>query len=280
MPHELILPDPAQAVVDAFLREADAEAPGLIEGLYLVGSVALDDFRAGSSDIDFVAVTAGRPDTTGVEVLERVHARLRERWRRPFFDGIYVTWDDLAADPTLLGPGPSTHEGRFYLDRRSERTPIAWHTLARHGVRCRGPAAADLRIWTDEAVLLAWTNENLDAYWRPRLDRGTQLFTAAGMAALTAWTCGWTVLGVSRLHYTLATGEITSKHRAGVYARATFPERWHHVIDEALRIRRGTAGRSLYRSPLSRRRDMLAFGNIVIADAHRLYDERRRNWKE
>jgi len=30
---------------DAYLHLADAEAPGLIEGLYLAGSVVLDDFR-------------------------------------------------------------------------------------------------------------------------------------------------------------------------------------------------------------------------------------------
>lgn len=35
----------------------DAEAPGLLQGLYLVGSLALDDYRPGVSDVDFVAVT-------------------------------------------------------------------------------------------------------------------------------------------------------------------------------------------------------------------------------
>jgi predicted nucleotidyltransferase len=44
--------------VDAYLSQATA----LIDGLYLFGSIALDDFHPGRSDIDFVAVTADRLD--------------------------------------------------------------------------------------------------------------------------------------------------------------------------------------------------------------------------
>jgi hypothetical protein len=269
----MTLPAPAQAVVDAFLAAVDVEVPALIEGLYLVGSVALDDFRPHRSDVDFVAVMPRRPDATSLAALQRIHARLQERWRRPFFDGIYVTWDDLAHDPALLDHCPSAHEGRFQPTGRGDL--IAWHTLARHGVRCRGPAVADLTVWIDATALAAWTNDNLDTYWQRRvLDRGARLFTPYGLHGLTEWACEWCVTGVSRLHYTLATGAITSKEGASIYALATFPDRWHRVIDEALRIRRAATGRALYRSPLARRRDVRAFTAMAIADAHRLYMER------
>jgi hypothetical protein len=265
------LPTLVQAVVDDYLEITGAEAPGLVEGLYLVGSVALGEFRPASSDIDFVAVTANRPDAVALAALERVHTRHYARWRRPFFDGIYVTWNDLAGDPARLGPGPSTHESRFHTDSRGERNPIVWHTLAQCGVCCYGPATAALAVWHDPAVLAAWTNNNLDSYWRRFIDRGANLFTPSGLAALSAWSCMWCVLGVSRLHYTLATSEITSKEGAGLYAFATFPARWRRVNEEALRIRRVTAGRSRYGSPLARRRDVLDFTNMVIEDSHRVY---------
>ena len=74
-----------QEVVTSFLDTVDAEAPGLVEGLYLTGSVALDDFRPHESDIDFVAVMATHPDTASIATLERAHARLHARYRRPFF---------------------------------------------------------------------------------------------------------------------------------------------------------------------------------------------------
>ena len=47
------------------------------------------------------------------------------------------------------------------------------------------------------------------------------------------------------------------------------------MINESLRIRRAE-GRPLYRNPLARRRDTLAFATMVIADAHRLHAARTR----
>lgn len=41
-----------------YLEVADRLEPGLVEGLYLQGSIALGDYRPGVSDIDFVAVTS------------------------------------------------------------------------------------------------------------------------------------------------------------------------------------------------------------------------------
>ena len=102
----------------------------------------------------------------------------------------------------------------------------------------------------------------------------------------------WVVLGVCRLHYTLTTGAITSKDAAGRYGLTVFAPRWHRVLNESLRIRRrdrargdvasaaaeliddmrirrrGDAG-SLYRTPIRRRHDALAFAEMVMADAER-----------
>ena len=80
-----------QSVVDVYLSAVDAEAPDLVEGLYLTGSTALGDFRPRTSDIDFVAATANRCDASAVAALRRAHGRLRKRWPRPYFDGLYVT---------------------------------------------------------------------------------------------------------------------------------------------------------------------------------------------
>src|SRR5262245_16589450 len=112
----MIYPTAVQEITNAFLEAIDIEVPALVEGLYLVGSLALDDFRPHSSDIDFVAITADPPDTSSLLALKRVHSRLAERWRRPFFDGIYVTWKDLWNDPAQTGSGPYSQAGRFHRD--------------------------------------------------------------------------------------------------------------------------------------------------------------------
>ena len=232
-----------------------------VPGLYLVGSVALDDYRPGQSDVDFVAVTDEPVDPDRVR---RAHAELIRRHRRPHFDGVYVTWSELAADPRKIDPGINVHAGKIHTEGRE--VPVTWHTLAQCGVAVRGPAVADLDIWTDETALAESVRENLDTYWR-RWRREASRVSLRAAATLIDWGPVWVVLGVSRLHYTLATGKITSKTGAGLYARETFGPEWRRIIDECLRIRRAEPGTSLYRSRLARRRDALAFLDHVIADA-------------
>lgn len=80
--------DPSvQDVVGTYLEVVDAEAPDVVEGLYLHGSVALDDFRAVVSDLDFVAVTSTPLSPVGIEALRRAHRRLRHASASPLLRG-------------------------------------------------------------------------------------------------------------------------------------------------------------------------------------------------
>ena len=71
----------------------DEVAPGVIEGLYLVGSVALDDWRS-SSDIDVIAVVADPSDPDLPGDLAAAHALVRERVSTPIDAPTWrgVTW--------------------------------------------------------------------------------------------------------------------------------------------------------------------------------------------
>jgi hypothetical protein len=284
------LHDHAERIVGAYLEAVDEEAPGLVEGLYLTGSIALNEFRPRTSDIDFLAVTANPPNAADVAALGRAHARLRNRCPRPFFDGRYVTWAELARDPTLAASGPYAYEGRFHAHGRGDCDPVTWHTVAWHGVRCRGPEPATLAIWTDSSALRQWTLNNFDSYWRPLLCRARRFPDPWSITIFTSYGAVWVVLGVCRLHYTLATGKIASKEAAGAYGLHTFPQLWHLPLNEALRIRRADRARpemmsafseiiddlrirtaadggSLYRTPVARRRHVLGFAEMVIGDA-------------
>jgi hypothetical protein len=278
----------ARRVVEAYLQAVDGEAPGLVEGLYVVGSVALGEFRPHTSDVDFLAVTSRPVDAAAAAALARAHSRLRRRFPRPCFDGRYVTWDELARDARQAGRHAYSEGGRFHAPGRSDADPVAWHTLARHGVRCRGPETGELVVCTDAAALAAWTLENLDTYWTALVRRARRFPDPWSWTALTSYGAVWIVLGVCRLHDTLATGEIVSKEEAGRYGLRTFPARWQLVLDEALRIRRADrarpaaasavreaigdlrargAGGTLYPSPIARRSAALAFAEAVIDDA-------------
>ncbi|QUW85496.1 hypothetical protein SMIR_41215 (plasmid) [Streptomyces mirabilis] len=258
----MTVPVLVRTVADAYLAAVDGEVPGLVEGFYLLGSVALDDFHPGSSDIDFVAVTSGEPDAGQVAALARVHGQPR----RPVLDGIYATWSDLMNAPDLAAPGPHIHGTTLHRFCTHQRHPVTWHTLAQHGVAIRGPHPSELTVATDRQALAEWCLGNLDGYWRSWWQRSSRLFSKPGLVCLGSWGAAWGVLGVSR--DTVVAGQITSKRGAGEYARTAFDTRWRRIIDECLRIRLGTQSPSLYRGPIARRTDVLAFMNMVITDAH------------
>ncbi len=256
LPPVSLEPDGTVARVCArYLDLADRYAPGLVEGLYLQGSVALGDYVDSVSDIDFVAVSSSPALSSPIQA---VHAQLRRYHPKPFFDGIYVSWDDLRADPATVPAGISVHEWRVEPHARSERTPVTWEILAQAGIAVRGPAAGELGVHTDWPGLAAATRRNLDEYWAPWVERAAR--TPVG---LTAWATSWGVLGVARLRHTLAAGRITTKTEAAGFAADRYDPRWHRIVAEALRIRRG--GRPLYRNPWRRRADLAGFAREVLS---------------
>lgn len=60
--------------VERYLGLVDRLLPGRVTGFYLVGSVALGDYRPRRSDIDFVGVIDGDLDRGDLRRLRLVHA--------------------------------------------------------------------------------------------------------------------------------------------------------------------------------------------------------------
>jgi hypothetical protein len=230
------LPGQVQRLVSRYLRIVDTALPGLVGGLYVVGSTALGDFQPAVSDADFVAVT--REPVTGpqCQALASVHAEVAAETGLPALEGPYVTLSDLAASPQEPPDGPFHHDGALTVGHEG-RTPVEWLILARYGLTVRGPEPAAVPITVDPAELTAWTVRNLDRYWAPWADRSQDPETQTAQVMLTDWGVAWAVLGVSRLHYAVVTNDITSKTGAGRHALATFPDRWQGIITEALRCR-------------------------------------------
>jgi Domain of unknown function (DUF4111)/Nucleotidyltransferase domain len=264
-----VLPTKVERVVARYLDAADSAQPGLVEALYLVGSVALGDFHAEVSDVDFIAVTAAPPDDRATAALEAAHAHVRADADSPTFEGCYVTYDELRASPSAPASGLYHHDGKLQIGVNM-RGPVEWTTLARHGLALRGAEPSTIGVHTDPAELVAWTLDNLARYWTPWVQRSRDASTQTAMALLTDWGVAWGVLGVSRQHYTLATGEITSKTGAGDYALDAFPSRWHPIITEALRCRPIPLARPESLEQAEQRRDeAAAFMQAAIEDCQR-----------
>jgi Nucleotidyltransferase domain len=134
-------------VVDSSLvsiREAIVAATGSsLVGLYLFGSLATDDFDAGVSDIDLIAVLWDGPSEQLAQRLSRVHADLASanpEWSDRI-EVIYISKQGLAncrTDPTaiaVISPGEPFHvvqAGRDWI--------LNWYPARQHGVRLLGPS--------------------------------------------------------------------------------------------------------------------------------------------
>ncbi len=282
------LPAPVEARVDDLLARLDRALPGRVEGFYVVGSVCLGAFREGRSDIDFVAVLAGRLDPRELRRLRAVHlgrwaaalagdAALRRRW--PLVcNGSYLERGALARSPLAVSALAGHVAGRFAIApaRGFDVNPVTWHTLARHGIAVRGPEPDELAIRTDPAELRAWTRANLDGYWRAWVARARRPGRSAERLLASRRFAASGVLGVTRLHHTLATGEIVSKEAAGEYALETFGPEWRAVVEDALAFWRGTPPSAAYRRrPVRRTRTATEFVVHVIETSLEVKDSAR-----
>ena len=224
--------------VDRFLGLMASEGGPTLRGLYLVGSVALGDFRPGRSDIDFVALLDG--PVGDIEALARVHAALA-RAGVPPFDGVYLPIDALRRAPEAGAVVPFSVEGRLRTGEPCrEVNPALWRCLARAGRPILGAAPAALGIADDDATLRAHTLADLDEYWRPWIAQGEAALAAKPPdSACDAKTLEWGVLGVSRIVCTLATGRVVSKREGGRFVLDHLSEAHQQAVWDALDARDG-----------------------------------------
>ena len=235
------LPSPVADAVSEWLRAHDELAPGTIEGLYLVGSLALGDWTP-HSDIDVVAVVADPSDPDLFEDLAAAEAAITSSIP---IDGPYVAWGDLVVPPMAV-QRPWVLDGEYHVDGESfEINPVTWYTLAAHGIALRGERPDRIGVFVDEAERRLFVRENLQTYWRGVGER-----LAAGVEASDETEFGgevleWVALGVARMLYTWETGAVASKSAAGRWAVERAPDFADMLLAAVeLRAEPGTATRA------------------------------------
>jgi Domain of unknown function (DUF4111) len=280
--HELELGE-ARDTAEDLLARLDRALPGRVEGFYVVGSVCTGAFRAGRSDVDFVAIADRDLSSAELGRLRALHigrwtsalvrdTMLRRRW--PLVcNGSYLRRGELSKSPREVTTLAAHVSGRFRIAPRQgfDVNPVTWHTLARHGIPLRGPDPGRLRVHVDDAELRAWTVGNLNSYWR-RWVRGARRSPLGGARVGPRRLAASGVLGAPRLHYTIATGEIASKEAAAVYAFEVFDQGWRPLLEDALAWWRGGPPHPAYRRDAGRRRrDAADFVSCVIDAGTALY---------
>lgn len=254
----MTLPAEVSAVCDTFLEAAPDD---LVTGLYLRGGTGFGEWVPGRSDVDFVATLARRPTHEDVAGLRSAHERVHAAHPGVPFDGPHLLADDLRADARDCPDVPCVLHHLFEEEQRVHDGVVCWHELAWHGVTYAGTPHQDLGIWTSREALLEFTRDNLDTYWRDNAEALARM-PAEGRSETA---CEWCVLGVARLHHLLVTGEMTTKSGAGRWGLTVYPERFHRVLCEALRIRSG-GGTEYVDDDGARGLDTASFTAYVVAE--------------
>lgn len=256
------LPEVVRRITTSFTHALDTTAEGLLDGLYLRGSLAWGEFHPGS-DVDFTAVLHRRPNRHDLTALEAAHTQIWFEFPEVEFDGHHVLLDDLRQAPSQCPLVPTVHHGQFVAADRHDVDQVAWTELATRGVRVSGRQPTVLGIHDDRAALWRLTQETLAGYWGRA---ATELKLSWMVAGRRDDAVSFCTLGVARMHHMLATGRLTSKDGAGRYALEHFDERWHPLVTDALRVRSDPSSSTGYRSASQRGKDLRDLVAWVVAD--------------
>ncbi|MBB3111830.1 hypothetical protein FHS18_003898 [Paenibacillus phyllosphaerae] len=245
-----------------------------IEAVYLYGSVALQDYIEGSSDIDFIAVLRQTPTEEELEAIRLAHEEVEAELPNTDIMGSYILREELGKQADARTPIMTYFDKQVRTDGHgADLNPITWWILKQHGIRIYGNELPfDYEL--DENELTRYVLHNMNHYWTQWIDRlERQLALVQDIQAdlpveQLDEAVEWCALGMLRQLYTIRERAITSKVKAGLYAMEQLPERWHGVIFEAIAIKERKPHRyySLQRDRLT---DLVGLMRFIHLEANR-----------
>jgi hypothetical protein len=252
------IPLSAQQVLDEYIAVVQAALPGLLTGVYVHGSLALNAYTPGFSDIDFISITSRRCTANDIDALRALHHTLVQRYSHAQLEGCYLLAQDVGRFEDAMPPHSYVHDGIFQASGYHDINAVTWWILKHRGIAVYGPPTDQFDIHIDWERLLADMHHNLNTYW------ANFTTTPRRMAwLLKDYGIQWAVLGVLRQFYTFRERAITSKVGAGTYGLTHTPQQWHQIIQEAINIREGNTPSS-YRSRIVRAITARAFLQLII----------------
>ena len=199
-----------------------------VHSAWLYGSVVLDDFRLGWSDIDFIVLTDGPiSDGQAQKLLTLRQAMLEREPGNPYyrsFEGIIADLDEYRAQSfsRLVYWGTT---GQRVTDRY-ESDAFSRYELAKYGKPVYGREERSVFALPSEADLIAAVRAHY-----------ASIRTYAVETDESLYACGW-LLDIARCIYTLRYMDVIAKTQAGIWALENhlFPD--EEALRKTLEIRK------------------------------------------
>lgn len=246
---------------------------------YLYGSISIDGYIEGSSDIDFIAIISQALTDKQIEGVRASHLELETILPNTDIMGSYILQDDLGKDYEEIKCILTYSNKELLINGgQPDINPITWWMLKHYGVHFSGPSV-DMKYVTDNATLLSYVHANNNSYWTDWIAR---LEMEAGSIHLLEdeivhkhldYAVEWCTLGMLRQLYTVSEIGIKSKVEAGYYGLGLVPEQWHNLILEAISMKKLEAKRR-YSSTEARCKDLISLLKYIRAEVNRIYDKK------
>lgn len=224
-------------------------------GLYLYNSVALGKFEPKGSDIDFVVILNRPLSTEVLGQLALLHREIEQSF--PYgerLDGMYLLKENIGKGNGDMLPYPYANGGDFYNEGFYDVNNVTWWVIKEHECAIESPSLKKhLENFSFDSVLKT-LSYNVHQYWAPKL-KTPEIF------AEDMWV-EFSVLTLSRIYYTLDTGNIISKREACLSYMDAQPH-WQDVIEEALAVREGESGRVIHDASIRKDRILCFVTHLV-----------------
>lgn len=230
------IPPSVHLILQELLTGLTAIHKALFEGLYLTGSIPLNDFWQDKSDIDFLVLCTERPPQDILLQLKSLHATIEKKFPKLPLHGTYITKDCLQLPGALSANILSYHEGQLKASS-FEMAPVALYELKTTGIAVQGISAKDLPIDIQTDDLNAFLYQNINSYWTSWIAKHSLLKKRRLLLILFPRLTEWVILGMARLVFTLRTGKIASKTEAGFYVLPSLDSEHRVVVEEAMKTR-------------------------------------------
>lgn len=198
-----------------------------VVGLYLSGSLTYGDFVPERSDIDLQAVVRRPLDKTELELVERLHKDLNERYPawKSRLECSYVPLELMREILPPKTPRPWWGFDTLYAEAPAGNEWIINHyILSKHGVALYGPDFNTLIPPLDMREVREANARDLFEEWKPKINDLEWLANPHHQSYL--------VLNLCRILHTAVGDEPGSKKAAVEWAKRTYPQ-WKGLISEA-----------------------------------------------
>lgn len=176
--------------------------------IYLYGSIVLEDFKIGWSDIDILCLTETKISVTQAKQLLNLRQELLNEYKNNLyfrsFEGGFLTLEafinDIPDTVVYWGTSGQRITDKHYFD------PFSMIELIEHGNLLYGNEVRDRFIYPTKEEIVEAVSKHYETIRKFAVVTERNLYSA-----------GW-LLDIARCIYTLKTGKIISKTKAGKWA--------------------------------------------------------------